>query len=1401
IYIAGRTGPWGTTGKVMLLIKLDPEGNEIWNREWSGSNDMGARAIAFDSNENIYLVGRPDNDDIFLRKYDADGNVDWTRTWGGTGGGYENWPGICGIFIDDSDNIFVTGRSDTLGAGGQDMILVHYNVTGDLQWSTTWGYSGNERGYDVVKDSEDHLYVTSFSSSTNDLHLVKFDANTGDQIWNTSLGIFDIEGFYKLDIDDRDYIYIAGTKPDNNRDISFLIINKDGNIVKEEGWSTNSYDIGNFILLNEDREIYVAGTTTGIGAGQEDVVIIKYKAYTQTWNLSPFTIDDNGGGDYTWAEAVLEHWCTGSGTWSDPYILENIIINGLNSSSCLTIKDSSKYFIIQNCTLFNAGLSPYAGLKLDHVQNGFIYNNNVSYNNRWGIHINSGYNNTIYKNLAIRNIGNNIFLSNTYENLIEQNIASEGDYTGIKLENSYNNTVFNNTANGNDQVGINVAWRSHDNNVVGNIALNNDYGIRLENNATKTNIIDNIFESNLYGIGFWEGCNETVITGNTIKDNTQYGINIYSYTGIHSDNNLIYNNSFISNAQQARDYGINNQWDNGSLGNYWSDYGGVDFNDDGIGDTPYSIIGIAGSQDNYPIWDDGDDFWVLSYFIIDNSGIGDYTWEEAVLEDWCSGQGTMLEPYVIKNVIINADGNDYGLKISNSEEYFRIENCTISNSKNDGYFAGIILENVENGILIENQVSFNYNGILLMSSSYNLIEKNNASNCNEFGIIVTFDSNHNEIIENICDYNADMWGYGIGATVNSDFNQIHNNNVTGNTWSGLTIRDGSHNNTISCNRVIANNHGIEIYNNCDDNIVVNNTIINNSGNGGWDRTSDCEDNVWYLNYFNNIGGNNAQEVGASNYWDNGSLGNYWSDYGGVDEDDNGIGDTPYVSGNLIDNFPIWEDGDDLSPSIVIIAPLPDQLFGVNSPTFNVEILDPNLDTMWYTIDGGLTNITFIANGTIDQDEWNMQSDGIVILTFYANDTLGHTNSGQVTVYKDSTSPIIEIIAPLPDQLFGVNSPTFNVEISDPNLDTMWYTLDDGLTNNTFITNGTLDQDQWTAHLDGTVSLNFYANDTLGNINSAQVTIYKDSTSPIIEISAPLPDQLFGVNSPTFNVEILDPNLDTMWYTIDGGLTNITFTANGTIDQDDWTDLIDGSVSLIFYANDTLGYINSAQVTIYKDSTSPIIEIISPLPDQLFGASSPDFIVECSGDNIDSIWYSIDGGINNYTITGNGTINQDTWNSMPNGTISIKFYINDTLGRTFSHQIMVFKDIENPILSIIDPTMNEVFEFVPAYEISLIEGNLDKIWYTLDDGENVFITETIGVLDETLWDQLSNGYITIRFYANDTLGNMSFDETIVVKDAPTPSPPPGAIPGYNLTILFSVISLITVITIKRKLKNQ
>ncbi|GAF99711.1 unnamed protein product, partial [marine sediment metagenome] len=262
--------------------------------------------------------------------------------------------------------------------------------------------------------------------------------------------------------------------------------------------------------------------------------------------------------------------------------------------------------------------------------------------------------------------------------------------------------------------------------------------------------------------------------------------------------------------------------------------------------------------------------------------------------------------------------------------------------------------------------------------------------------------------------------------------------------NGIHIQGNSENNLIYKNNISNHKNGIFLETSCNKNLFYLNRILLNLEYAIF-IDSTCFNNDFYLNNISsNI--NNALDDGTNNNWDNGSLGNYWGDYGGVDADDDGIGDTPYnITGTAgsQDNYPIWDDGEDLTPTINIISPTPNQLFGTISPNFMVEIDDLNLDTMWYTIDDGLTNITFTINGTIDQNNWTTHADGSVTLIFYANDTFGNINSDQVIINKDSAIPVINIISPLPAQSFNNTAPSFFVEIYDLNLDTMWYTIDEG----------------------------------------------------------------------------------------------------------------------------------------------------------------------------------------------------------------------------------------------------------------------------------------------------------------------------------------------------------------------
>ncbi len=110
-----------------------------------------------------------------------------------------------------------------------------------------------------------------------------------------------------------------------------------------------------------------------------------------------------------WSDARDVGICTGDGTYSDPYIIEDLVIDGKNASTCILIEFSDDYFKIENCTLFNSSSSTQdAGIKLVYVSNGILKNNFITengwgYMQTYGIYINTCDNITLFNNTISKN--------------------------------------------------------------------------------------------------------------------------------------------------------------------------------------------------------------------------------------------------------------------------------------------------------------------------------------------------------------------------------------------------------------------------------------------------------------------------------------------------------------------------------------------------------------------------------------------------------------------------------------------------------------------------------------------------------------------------------------------------------------------------------------------------------------------------------------------------------------------------------------------------------------------------------------------------------------------------------------------------------------------------------------
>jgi len=178
-------------------------------------------------------------------------------------------------------------------------------------------------------------------------------------------------------------------------------------------------------------------------------------------------------------------------------------------------------------------------------------------------------------------------------------------------------------------------------------------------------------------------------------------------------------------------------------------------------------------------------------------------------------------------------------------------------------------------------------------------------------------------ISNTTVKSLNLSNFNIGIVVmGSDDNKILENTITDN-FRGLDLT-ASENNTISGNYIANNNDGIaleNVYNDIVDNAITNNSDIGIFLNGaGYNNiignnitnnkrgivVSLCYDNVIYHNNFvNNV--NHVETDNSNSIWDNGEEGNYWDNYTGLDSDEDGVGDTPYIiNENNRDNYPLVE---------------------------------------------------------------------------------------------------------------------------------------------------------------------------------------------------------------------------------------------------------------------------------------------------------------------------------------------------------------------------------------------------------------------------------------------------------------------------------------------------------------
>ena len=276
------------------------------------------------------------------------------------------------------------------------------------------------------------------------------------------------------------------------------------------------------------------------------------------------------------------------------------------------IPDGAGQVILVNCTniCIENQNSHKSSIGIQLVFSSFITirNNNCS-NNHYGIRLWYSNNNSI-SNDNCSNNDDGIFLYHSNNNNISNNNCSSND-EGIYLQISNSNSISNNICSNNFQ-GIEL-WYANNNSVSNNNCSNNWRGIYLQD-SNNNSISNNICSNNSHGINLWDSNNNS-ISNNICSSKEWYDIDLWK-----SNNNAIYLNDFMNKRYNVRSFQSTNIWNSTEkitytykgnqytnyLGNYWSDYKESDTDNNGIGDSPYSI---DSDKDNSPLMEPWENYF------------------------------------------------------------------------------------------------------------------------------------------------------------------------------------------------------------------------------------------------------------------------------------------------------------------------------------------------------------------------------------------------------------------------------------------------------------------------------------------------------------------------------------------------------------------------------------------------------------------------------------------------------------------------------------------------------------------------------------------------------------------------------------------------------------------------
>ena len=328
--------------------------------------------------------------------------------------------------------------------------------------------------------------------------------------------------------------------------------------------------------------------------------------------------------------------------------------------------------------------------------------------------------------------------------------------------------------------------------------------------------------------------------------------------------------------------------------------------------------------------------------------------------------------------------------------------------------------------------------------------------------------------------------------------------------------------------------------------------------------------------------------------------------------------------------------------------------------------------------------------------------------------------------------------------------------------------------------------------DDNYSLNMSVVDRAGNVNTTSLgTMVVDSNVPVVSIITPLEADIVGF-TVLLRVNVSDSTTDVVRYEIRNGSISGDVINNGTMNlistdvynatlysNDTWpyvvANLNSTNITLVIFANDSIGNLVNASTTWVLDNTKPSIQYINPPQNGMFINSNFSLNIFLANHKLNYSWYNITNSSGQVLFNqSNHSTATYTWTDLINvdaladGNYTITMYVNDSSSpqnyNNKSSWFYVDQTVPNATVVAggwVDPTpANNTYTTTQTHTFNFTcsETFVDTVWINLSNGTiDTSADSSTGVYYSFTFGNL-NGNYNYTGYCNDTSNNIAATET-------------------------------------------